>query len=117
MGRCVVLAAALLVGLGAAPALAQPAAPSGGDAGHGHALFLADGCYECHGTVGQGGPGPRMAPNPLPAEAIVGYIRDPSGEMPPYTSKVVSDADVRDIQAYLATVPEPPKVADIPELK
>jgi len=58
-----------------------------------------------------------MAPKPLPADAIAGYIRDPSGEMPPYTSKVVSDADVRDIYAYLATIPEPPAVGAIPELR
>ena len=31
---------------------------------------MADGCYQCHGTVGQGsrGTGPRLAPNPLPYE-------------------------------------------------
>jgi ubiquinol-cytochrome c reductase cytochrome c subunit len=57
-----------------------------------------------------------MAPNPLTAVAIAGYIRDPSGEMPPYTSKVVSDADVRDIVAYLATIPDPPAVSAIPAL-
>ena len=33
------------------------------DAGNGKRLFMADGCYMCHGTVGQGGSsGPRLAP-------------------------------------------------------
>jgi mono/diheme cytochrome c family protein len=109
MIRSTILTAVLL----ASPAGAQTA----GDANRGHALFMTDGCYECHGTVGQGGPGSRVAPEPLPAAAIAAYIRNPTGEMPPFTSKVVSDADVRDIHAYLATVSEPPKVASIPELK
>ena len=90
---------------------------AGGDAGHGRQLFMADGCYECHGTVGQGGGGRRLAPSPPPAAVIAAYIRRPAGEMPPYSSKVVSDGDVRDIYAYLASVAPPPKVADIPELK
>eukprot|EP01037_Dinobryon_pediforme_P012948 gene12948-13049_t len=77
---------------------------------------MADGCYECHGTVGQGGPGLRLAPSPLPAQVIGYYIRNPTGEMPPYTSKVVSDSDIRDIHAYLASIPKSPALADIPEL-
>jgi hypothetical protein len=36
--------------------------------------------------------------------------------MPPYTSKVASDADLTDIRAYLATVPAPPAAKDIPLL-
>jgi len=34
----------------------------GGDAVKGQGLYLKNGCYECHGTVGQGGTGPRIAP-------------------------------------------------------
>jgi ubiquinol-cytochrome c reductase cytochrome c subunit len=118
MIRLTVLAAGLLAALVPGLARSQGApVPSSGDAAHGHALFMADGCYECHGTVGQGGPGVRLAPKPLPAEAIAMYIRNPTGEMPPFTSKVVSDADIRDIEAYLATIPDPPAVTSIPELK
>ena len=103
------LIAVLLV---ATPALAQPA----GDAEHGHRLFVADGCSGCHGTVGQGGPGIRLAPGPPPVSIIAGYLRNPAGEMPPYGSRVVSDADVRDIHAYLSTIPKPPSANDIAEL-
>jgi mono/diheme cytochrome c family protein len=35
--------------------------------------------------------------------------------MPPYTNQV-SDSDIADIRAYLATVPAPPAVKDIPLL-
>jgi mono/diheme cytochrome c family protein len=96
----------LLAGTGMAQ---QPA----GDAARGQHLFMADGCYECHGTVGQGGAAPRLAPDPLPAEAIAMYIRKPADVMPPYVEKVLDDQAVRDVQAYLASIPQPPPVKDI----
>lgn len=93
------------------PALAQDA----GNAENGKKLFFRNGCYECHGTVGQGGTGPRLAPKPLTAAALTAYVRKPGGGMPPYSVKVMSDAEAADIRAYLATIPEPPK--NIPLLK
>jgi len=86
------------------------------DAAKGKALFTRDGCYECHGYVGQGGPGLRLAPSPLTAKQIATYIRNPAGEMPPYTSAVISDSEIADIQAYLASIKPPPALKDIPEL-
>jgi mono/diheme cytochrome c family protein len=83
------------------------------DAEHGRQLFTTVGCSLCHGTVGQGPVvGPRLAPNPLPYEAIRDYIRAPAQVMPPYAENVLSDSDVADIRAYLATVPEPPDLSD-----
>ena len=90
-------------------------AQDGGNADNGKKLFFKNGCYECHGTLGQGGTGPRLAPKPLSATALAAYVRKPGGGMPPYSAKVMSDAEVADIRAYLATIPEPPK--DIPLLK
>jgi mono/diheme cytochrome c family protein len=84
-------------------------------ADNGKRLFFRNGCYECHGTVGQGGTGPRLAPRPLAASALTAYIRKPGPGMPPYSAKVMSDAEVADVRAYLATIPEPPK--EIPLLK
>jgi ubiquinol-cytochrome c reductase cytochrome c subunit len=87
------------------------------NADHGKHLFMADGCYQCHGTVGQGTvAAPRLAPDPLPAEAIAQYIRKPTSVMPPYVEKVLSDQDIRDIQAYLASMPQPKPLHDIPLL-
>ena len=40
-----------------------------------------------------------------------------AGGMPPYTSKVMSGADLADVRAYLASIPEPPPVKDIPLLR
>ena len=98
------VAAALLV-----PALAQ----NGGNAENGKRLFFKNGCYECHGTMGQGGTGPHLAPKPLSAPALTAYIRKPGPGMPPYSAKVMPDSEVADVRAYLATIPEPPPAKSI----
>jgi mono/diheme cytochrome c family protein len=81
-----------------------------GNAENGKQLFMKNGCYQCHGREGQGSivTGPRIAPDPLPLEVISAYIRKPTGEMPPYTDKVLSDKDLADIYAYLQSRPHPP---------
>ena len=85
----------------------------------GKELYTSDGCYECHGRQAQGSrtSGPRLAPNPIPLSAFSNYVREPRGQMPPYTSKVVSDADLADIYVFLKTIPQPPSVKDIPLLQ
>ena len=113
--------AALAAGLTVAAASAQTAAPQAaapkGDAVHGKAVYAAYGCYQCHGYQGQGsGSGPKLAPNPLPFDALDRQLRKPRDRMPVYTHKTTSDADVADIYAYLLTMPKAKTVADIPLL-
>ena len=106
----------VLIPVCAALLLAQNSAAKP-DATKGKALFAKYGCYECHGTLGQGTTaGARLAPRPPALAAMIAYVRNPSGQMPPYTSKVVSDADLADIRAYLAAIPEPPPAKSIPLL-
>lgn len=91
--------------------LGQDAAVSG------KKLFSKYGCYECHGTQGQGTTaGARLAPKPIALAALIAYVRRPTGQMPPYTSKVVSNAELADIRAYLASIPDPPPARSIPLL-
>ena len=92
-------------------------APSG-NAQHGKQIFASYGCYQCHGREAQGGPGtgPRLAPNPISFDALSKYVRQPTGQMPPYTRKVVSDQDLADIYAFLRSVPQPPPAKSIPLL-
>jgi mono/diheme cytochrome c family protein len=89
-----------------------------GNAENGKKLFAKYGCYECHGREAQGGGynGPRLAPDPVPFSVVESYVRHPTGEMPPYTDKVVSDKDLADIYAFLRSEPEPPPVKSIPIL-
>jgi mono/diheme cytochrome c family protein len=83
----------------------------------GAALYKKNGCYECHVNDAQGGPqGPRLGPNPIPLPRFVAYVRNPSGDMPPFTAKVISDDDLSKIFAFLQSRPAPPPVKDIPLL-
>jgi mono/diheme cytochrome c family protein len=87
-----------------------------GNVQNGKRLYLKDGCYECHGYAGQGGAGARLAPRVLSAANLIKYVRHPAGSMPPYTNRVVSDAELTDIRAFLASLPEPPPLKSIPIL-
>jgi len=90
-----------------------------GDAPNGKTLFMKYGCYECHGREGHGSnaTGPRLNQNPITYPRFVAYIRKPSGEMPPYTAKVVNDQQAADLYAFLQSLPKPPAVDSIPLLK
>ena len=107
----------LLATLLAAASLAAPA-QSTGDAAHGKAVFMEEGCYACHGTVGHGEPyGPRLAPHAMPWEAFEHQVRHPRSSMPRYTAQYLSDKDLGDLYAYLASIPQSPKASQIPLLK
>lgn len=101
------------------PAPASNLSSLTGNSQNGNRTYVADGCYECHGRVGQGSQqtgAPRIGPPALTIDAFARYIHAPTGNMPPYTSKVVSDQDVADIYAFLKSVPPAPAAKDIPLL-
>jgi mono/diheme cytochrome c family protein len=97
------------------PAPSAQGAPKG-DADNGKKIYSSYGCYQCHGYAAHGGPGGRLAPRPIAFAAFARYIRRPTGQMPPYTAKVVSDQEVADIYAFLLTIPPPPAANTIPIL-
>src|SRR5215468_5859470 len=102
------------------PFLAPPgtAQTKPGDAENGKRLFMRNGCYQCHGTVGQGGlAGPRLAQTKLTLAAFTSFVRSPRpGNMPPYRSKVMTDQELADVYAYIQSVPAPVPSSDIPIL-
>jgi mono/diheme cytochrome c family protein len=108
------LAAAILNG---APVIAAAPAPQG-DMAKGKANFERVGCWECHGHQGQGGnAGVRIAdPVPLAWPAFLAWVRTTSGDMPPFTEKVLPTQDLVDIYAYLQSVPKAPDYRNIPLL-
>jgi mono/diheme cytochrome c family protein len=113
------LVAAMLGGaVIASPVLAQDVPK--GDTAAGKKVFLVDGCYECHGRVGEGGamngPAPILAKTKLPFEAFKGQLRNPSNDMPPYPDTLLTDQQVADIFAYLQSLPGPRPVGDLPIL-
>jgi mono/diheme cytochrome c family protein len=99
----------LLLMLAASVAFAQ-------NAQNGKKLFDSYGCYQCHDHDGHGGAGARLAPNPIPFANFSKYVRQPTGDMPPYTKKVVTDQELADIYAYLKTIPAPPAAKSVPIL-
>jgi mono/diheme cytochrome c family protein len=101
-------------------AMAQAPAPAAqsraaGDAQAGKDLYLRYSCYACHGYAGHGGAGARLVPLRMPLPVFTAYLRSPR-QMPPYTAKVLSDAQVSDVWAYVQTLPRSPAAKDIPLL-
>jgi ubiquinol-cytochrome c reductase cytochrome c subunit len=91
-----------------------------GDAARGKAAYMKQGCYTCHGTVGQGGDrgsGPRIAYDAWPWEAFAQQTRRPRESMPRYAAELLPDAELADIYAYVAGQKRGPKAAEIPLLK
>lgn len=111
--------APILFGVPSARAQQASDAPPAGNAENGKKLFMADGCYECHGRMGQGATqtgAARIGPPQLSFDGFQGYVRKPGNQMPPYTAKALPDQDLADIYAYLKSIPMPPKGKDIPLL-
>jgi len=93
------------------------AASAAGSAEKGKSAYVKHGCWQCHGFAGQGGvTGPKLAPNPLPLEALSAFVRNTRGAMPPYQSAILSEADLADIHAYLQSLPKAPDYKSIPLL-
>ena len=113
-----VLAATVANGQTAPPSPSPASAPQG-NAETGKKLWTSIGCYQCHGLLGQGSSatGPRLGPKPIAWAAFNRYVRRPTNQMPPYTDKVLSDADLAHIYAFVQALPAPTPVANIPLLK
>jgi mono/diheme cytochrome c family protein len=109
--------ALMAFGFGVA-ALAQDA--PAGDAIHGRSVFLADGCFECHGRSGQGGafnyPTPAIAKVEMPVESFIAFLRAAPRDMPAYSANVLSDKDAADIYAFLQSLPGRKPAKDFPLL-
>jgi|SRR5262245_5876281 len=107
LGPAVLAAGLLLSGGGALAASAEK----------GKTAFIQHGCWQCHGTEGQGGQaGAKLAPDPLPIETFTAFVRTSNRAMPPYPEAVLSNDDLADIHAYLETIPKRADYKDIPLL-
>ena len=102
--------------IAAVAAQAQNAAPAG-NADNGKKLWIKDNCYSCHGFDGHGGAGVKLAPKPIAVQAFIGIVRHPpKSGMPTFTAKMIPDSDLRDMWAYLSTIPPTPAAKDLPLL-
>jgi len=96
---------------------AQQAETLTGDSQKGKQMFMAYGCYQCHGTVGQGTAREfGLVPPPL-SQSFFAQIRSPPRRTDASLhDKVASDQDLADIYSYLKSVPPRQRAADIPLL-
>jgi mono/diheme cytochrome c family protein len=94
--------------------------PPPGDPVNGKRLYMADGCFECHGRAGQGGRfnylTPALANIALPVESFISFLREAPNDMPSFSTDVLSDKDAADIHAFLSSLPGPKSPKDIPLL-
>lgn len=108
--------ALLLCGL----AFATSAQESAGDAANGARIYVAVGCFTCHGRSGQGGSfnysTPALAKIQWPVEAFRAFLRVGVNDMPAYAKEVLSDQQLADIHAFLRSLPGSRSPADIPLL-
>ena len=114
IGAVAAIAAAFAVrGIATARADDLPA----GDPVNGERLYLADGCFECHGRAGQGGnfnyATPALAQIALPVESFIAFLREAPNDMPSFSEQVLSDKDAADIHAFLSSLPGPRDAKDI----
>jgi len=123
-------AAHTLAAQGAAPAARKPVttltSPVTGNAAAGKKLYYDYACYSCHGFNGETGARP-FVPN-WPANlanerSFIAFLRgranvapvQPSTAMPNYPEESLSDAQARDIYAYIRTFKStPPPLEKIP---
>jgi mono/diheme cytochrome c family protein len=116
-GISAALAASLTLASGQ---MAVTCAVAAGSPEKGKTAFVMHGCFQCHGTVGQGSVvtsrGKVLYDTQLPIEAFIGFVRGTNRAMPPYSEKILSDADLTDIYAYLESLPKPADYKTIPLL-
>ena len=110
----------LAAGWSAASAQDQQQDQPAGDPVNGKRVYLADGCFECHGRSGQGGAmnyqTPALAKLELPVESFVAFLRAAPNDMPAFSADVLSDKDAADIYAFLQSLPGRQPVKDFPLL-
>jgi mono/diheme cytochrome c family protein len=103
--------------LAAIAALSVVSSPAQENAEAGKDIFLKYTCYGCHGFSGQNGPGARLVPMRMTQAGFVNYVRSPrTRQMPSYSTKVLSDAQLGDVYTYIKTLPASRSAKDIPEL-
>jgi mono/diheme cytochrome c family protein len=119
IGAILLFAASALRAQNAAPQNEKSETAPTGNAETGKKIFTKDGCYECHGREGQGAAqasGPRIGPPQRLIRPFIKYVRQPTGQMPPFTTEVISDQELADIYAYLQSRPQATPSKDIPLL-
>ena len=106
---------------------APPTSPVTGNAANGKTLYVAYTCYGCHGYNGETGRAfvGRWSSNLASEENFIRFLRGranvapetPSTSMPNFAANTLSDAQAKDVYAYIRTFKSnAPELKDIPTL-
>jgi mono/diheme cytochrome c family protein len=89
-----------------------------GSVDKGAAIFVKNGCYQCHGRIGQGTiAGARLMQTKLTQAGFIGFVRNPPpSSMPQFRAQAMSDQELADVYAYIKSIPPPKAAKDIPLL-
>jgi len=108
-----------LLALGACDVTWPQSAPPG-DVANGKRVYLAVGCFACHGRAGEGGafigPAPPLAQTEYSLAVFKVFVRTGPNEMPAYSESVLADKDLADVHAFLRSLPGRREAKEIPVL-
>ena len=68
-------------------------------------------CADCHGRAGRGDVAPGIVPLAYDADYVLAIVREGYIEMPPISSREISDDEVRQVAAYLGSLGSGPAMA------
>jgi mono/diheme cytochrome c family protein len=92
----------------------QPA----GNIANGKKSFETYACSSCHGYSGNGASAMRIATTPRSLDSLIEYVRKPTRTMPGYATETqIPTQTLRDIYAFLKSIPPPPDPKTIPLLQ
>ena len=63
-------------------------------------------CQACHGEQGTGDVAPPLVPGDLDADYVLAIVREGYGQMPPISTRELTDDQIRQVVAYLGTLNE-----------
>jgi mono/diheme cytochrome c family protein len=61
-------------------------------------------CRTCHGDDARGDAGPALVPLQMEYDELLAKVREGGGEMPPISTRTLSDDDVKQIFNYLKSL-------------
>ena len=107
--RAGVLRSLLVVGI--AVGVLGPAVPAAGAQDHPGAEPYQRVCQLCHGAGGRGDIAPGLVPLGFDVEYVLAVVREGYSQMPPISTRELTDDEVRQVVGYLDALSGPPAAA------